>query len=90
MKGNIDDVHAPQFHKVFVNGHMFDFSLTLINTYLNSHVVESSRIKELDMHLDMNKVSTELTRFAHYVSLNPIHFQVLFCQQSTLFCIRLP
>ena len=63
LKGNIDDLNVPIFHKVFVRRHMFDFSLALIKNYLSCPMVENTRAKELDMHLDIDKVVAELTGF---------------------------
>ena len=45
----------------FVRGDKYDFSPFLISSILCTKVVRSTRTKELDLGLDMNMVTKELT-----------------------------
>ena len=62
-KSTISNVYTPQFHKVYMRSNIFYFSQMLISSYLNCHIVESNRQRKLDIVLDMNKVTVELTGF---------------------------
>ena len=64
LKATISYVHALRYHQVYVRNHVFDFSLAMISSYLNYPIVESHRMMELDVKLDMNKVIIELIDFA--------------------------
>ena len=66
------------FLKFFVRGHMFDFSPTLINHYSNCQVVENSRVKESNMHLNMDKVAVELIGFTISVCSKANSFKLYF------------
>ena len=46
---------------VFVRGDTYDFSPVLISSILCTKVVKSKRTKELDLGLDMNIITKELT-----------------------------
>ena len=46
---------------IFVRGDTYDFSSILIGSILCTKVVRSSRTKQLDLGLDMNMVTKELT-----------------------------
>ena len=46
---------------VFVRGDKYDFSHVLISSILCTKVVRSSKTKELDLGLDMNMITKELT-----------------------------
>ena len=47
---------------MLVRGDIFDFSLVMINSILGTKIMTSKRKKELNLGLDMNNVTMELTR----------------------------
>ena len=61
LKKGINDIQHPMHELVFVRGDNFDFSAVLISSILCTKVVRSKKTKELDLGLDMNLVTKELT-----------------------------
>ena len=61
LKKGINDIQHHMHELVFVKGDKFDFSHFLISSILCTKVVRSFRTKELDLGLDMNMVTKELT-----------------------------
>ena len=63
---------------------MFEFSLLLISSLLNCSLMNSSRKNELDLNLDMHKVTVELTSSAltHWPTENVIASAVLTSKYS--------
>ena len=61
LKKGINYIQHPMHELVFMRGDNFDFSLILISSILCTKVVKSKRTKELDLGLDMNLVTKELT-----------------------------
>ena len=57
----MNDIQHPMHELVFVRGDKYDFSHVLISSILCTKVVKSNRTKELDLGLDMNIVTKELT-----------------------------
>ena len=54
LKKGISDDNSSFYERVYVCGHMFEFSPLLINSMLNCPLVNSSREKELDLNVDMH------------------------------------
>ena len=61
LKKRINDIQHPMYELVYVRGDNFDFSPILISSILCTNIVKSKRTKELDLGLDMNLVTKELT-----------------------------
>ena len=61
MKMGINDIQHHMHELVFVKGDTFDFSPVLISSILCTKVVRSFKTKKLDLGLDMNMVTKELT-----------------------------
>ena len=61
LKKRINDIQHPMHELVFVRGDKYDFCPVLISSILCTKVVRSIRTKELDLGLDMNMVTKELT-----------------------------
>ena len=61
MKSDISNATSPNYQKVTIRSHVFDFSPKLINDYLTCKSFKSQRKGELDVMFDMNKVIMELT-----------------------------
>ncbi|GMN48101.1 hypothetical protein TIFTF001_017280 [Ficus carica] len=52
---------SPRFFKVYVRGHVFDFSPAKINSYLECPVLQSTKPKELDQEVNLDIVTAFLT-----------------------------
>ena len=61
LKKGINDIQNPMHEFVFVRGDTYNFFPVLISSILCTKVVKSSKTKELDLGLDMNMVTKELT-----------------------------
>ena len=86
LKKEIFDDTSPFYERVYVRGHMFEFSLLLISSMLNCPLMNSSRKKELDLNFDMHKVAVELTSSAltHWPTENAIASAILTSKYSIL------
>ena len=91
LKFDISDVTSPNYQKVTVRSHVFDFSPKLISDYLNCKSVKSQRKRELDVLLDMNQFILELTAQAVSVwpSKNKVQSSILSVKYSALHKIAL-
>ena len=71
---------------MFVRDNLFDFSPVLISFILNTKLVKSNRMKKLDLGLDMNVVTIELTEifFLIWHDLNVLSSAFLTTKYSIL------
>ena len=61
LKKRINDIQNPMHELGFIRGDKYDLSPILISSILYTKIVRSTRTKELDLGLNMNMVTKELT-----------------------------
>ena len=86
LKKGISYDNSHFYERVYLRGHMFEFSPLLISSMLNCSIVNSSRKKELDLNLYMHKVIVELTSSAltHWPIENAIQNAILTAKYSII------
>ena len=86
LKKRVNVIKIPMHYLMFVRDNPFDFSPVLISSILSTKLVPSNRTKELDLGLDMNMVTVELTgnSFLIWPDLNVLSSVALTIKYSIL------